>query len=74
MSKRKNKHRTPTKAHRQNNLALLMAMCVIAGLGSIVIGSMSNDPQTAATTIGVGTTASGIGLLRFYGKYPKNTK
>jgi len=71
MSKRRKQHRTPNKSQRQNTLAVLMAMCVIAGLGSVVIGAMSNDPQTAAGTIGGGLTASGIGLLKFYGKYPK---
>ena len=74
MSKKKAKHRTPNKAQRRNNLAVLMAMCVIAGLGSVVIGSMSQDPQVAASTIGGGITASGIGLLKFYGKYQKNVK
>lgn len=69
MSKRSSYDRTKNRSLKQNNFAVLMAMCVIAGVGSIVLGSMSNDPNTAASAIGGGLTASGVGLLKFYEKY-----
>ena len=69
MSKRSSYDRTKNRTVKQNNFAALMAMCVIAGIGSIVIGAMSNDSKVVAGTISGGLIASSIGMTEFYGRY-----
>ena len=69
MSKKSSYDRTKNRNVKQNNFAVLMAMCIIAGIGSVVIGAMSNDSKIAAGTIGGGLIASSIGMTEFYGRY-----
>ena len=65
MSKRSRYDKSKNRSRKQNNIAVLMAMCVIAGLGSIVLGSMSRQPAV----IGAGTVAAGLGLTISYQHY-----
>ena len=65
MSKKSHYDRTKNRVRKHNNYAVLMAMCVIAGIGSIVIGSMYNDPAAFA----IGTASAGIAGVGTVGAY-----
>ena len=53
------------KFHKPDSYATLMALCVVAGLGSVVIGSLAHCPTGAL----IGTVASGWGLSSAYNAY-----
>ena len=65
MSKHKNTDRTKNRTRKQQNYAVLMAMCIVAGIGSVVIGAMNSNPAV----LGVGTVSAGIGLSAAYSNY-----
>ena len=65
MSKKSHYDRTKNRARKQQNYAVLMALCVVAGVGSVVIGSMCNNP----TAFAIGTATAGIAGVGTIGAY-----
>jgi len=68
MSKHSHHDKSKKRAQKQQSYAILMLMCIIAGIGSVVIGSMYRSP--AAFAIGAATAGvAGVGGVGAYNGY-----
>ena len=65
MKKRSHCDRSKNRSRKQSNTAALMALCIMGGLISVVLGTMSHRPSV----MGIGGLTAGLGLSLSYRHY-----